>query len=151
MRVLRAVGVVVVVLVGALLGAWRLWGQAEVVRDGPLVVADAAWWPPYDEFQLQALMGGKLRIDDGCAYLGGGTVVWPDGTKWDEDEQAVELPNGDLVREGDTVKGGGGSFGGREDADFFEDSAIAKAIGDCREPGDEVSIFNTREDLERVS
>jgi hypothetical protein len=141
--------VVLVVLVGALVGAWRLFGQAEVGRDGPLVVKDAAWWPPFDQGGFEALIGGELRIDGDCAFLGDGTVVWPDGTEWDADEQAVRLPNGVLARDGDLVEGGGGSFGGPEDAHFFEDSAIANAIGDCREPGDEVAIFNTREDVQR--
>jgi len=75
-------------------------------------------------------------------------VVWPDGTEWVEDEQAVRLPNGDLAHEGDEVSGGGGSFGGAEDADTFEDSETARAIGDCRRRGDEVAVFNSHEDLE---
>ena len=143
----RLGGVAVVLALLGFIGAWRVWGKAGISVDGPVVSYDAPW-VSFGASGLDALIGGELELTGACVYLSGSPVRWPDGTSWNEEEAAVELADGTLVREGDSVSGGGGSFGGPEDADFFEDSATARALADCREPGDEVSIFNGTEDLE---
>ena len=144
---MRVAAVAVILAALGFVVPWRLWGQAGISVDGPVVSYDAPWLS-FGSSGLDALLGGELEITDGCVYLSGNPVRWPDGTSWDEDESAVRLSDGTLVREGDSVSGGGGSFGGPEDAGFFEDSATARALADCREAGDEVAIFNGKEDLE---
>lgn len=44
----------------------------------------------------------------GCLLVGEFPVVWPHGTTWDGDAQAVRLPDGQVVALGDRVSGGGG-------------------------------------------
>lgn len=38
-------------------------------------------------------------------------VLWPEGTGWNPSAQEVRLSNGDLAAMGDSVTGGGGSYG----------------------------------------
>lgn len=68
-------------------------------------------------------------------------VVWPYGTTWDEDAQAVRLSDGRVVALGDRVSGGGGY-------PYLSDlrSEFAKPLADCptNEYG-EVAMFNAGE------
>jgi hypothetical protein len=44
-----------------------------------------------------ALLTGKLRIVNDCAYLGDWAVVFPPGTVWGEDNQTIRLPSGVML------------------------------------------------------
>ena len=137
------VGVALVLLAGGFAGAYAAWGRTEVRTDGPLVVTDADWIFGAGE-SMDAMAAGVLAIDEDCVRLGDSPVVWPDGTSWDEGEQAVRLPGDRLARAGDQVSGGGGylTFASED-----EESRVGRLLGDCVSPGDEVIVFNDTEHL----
>ncbi|MET0882741.1 MAG: hypothetical protein ABWZ13_01205 [Acidimicrobiales bacterium] len=137
-RVLVAVAVVAALLVG--LVAWAPW-RAEYAVDGPVVAANED-----DGIALMALLGGELELVDGCLRLGDESVVWPRGTRWNEGQRAVELRDGTLLHDGDTISGGGGSLGADDPA--FEDGGAARALGRCRVEGQAVAFFNASETVE---
>ncbi|MGB7979798.1 MAG: hypothetical protein WCF36_03270 [Candidatus Nanopelagicales bacterium] len=55
-----------------------------------------------------ALLEGPLTLSGGCLLVGEFPVVWPYGTTWDSQAQAVRLSDGQVVALGDRVSGGGG-------------------------------------------
>ena len=55
-----------------------------------------------------ALIEGPLTLSGGCLLVGEFPVVWPYGTTWDSQAQAVRLSDGQVVALGDRVSGGGG-------------------------------------------
>lgn len=55
-----------------------------------------------------ALIEGPLTLSGGCLLVGDFPVVWPYGTTWDAQAQAVRLSDGQVVALGDRVSGGGG-------------------------------------------
>lgn len=78
-------------------------------------------------------------MSGGCLLLGGFPVVWPPDTTWDEDAEAVRLPNGQMASLGDRVSGGGGF-------PYLSDLGpeLAEQLADCplNERG-ENAMFNT--------
>jgi hypothetical protein len=139
-RVLGLVLAGIVVMAGCVTLAWAPW-RADYDVDGPVVAATR------DEgTSLQALLGGRLALVDGCLRLEGDAVVWPVGTWWDEGRRAVVLRDGTLLRDGDVVRGGGGSFGG--DDPEFGGSDAARALGRCWVAGQTVDFFNASETVE---
>jgi hypothetical protein len=82
----------------------------EASVDGPVVRQPES---PTGGAAEEAGIGGVLAIDAGCLYLSEGDelrypVVWPAGTTWDPDREAVILPRGTEIRPGDRVEGSGG-------------------------------------------
>jgi len=65
---------------------------------------------------LTAEVRGVLELDGSCLYVArddiGGRypIVWPAGTRWDQEKQAVVSPMGESMAIGDEVYGGGGYF-----------------------------------------
>ncbi len=65
---------------------------------------------------LTAEVRGVLELDGECLYLSLDEVgqrypvVWPAGTRWDPDSQAVVTPGGESMAVGAAVYGGGGYF-----------------------------------------
>lgn len=104
---------------------------------GPVVAHPAAG----DGSGHAALIEGPLTMSGGCLLVGEFPVVWPYGTTWDEDAQAVRLSDGRVVALGDRVSGGGGY-------PYLSDlrSEFAKPLADCptNEYG-EVAMFNAGE------
>lgn len=123
--------------------SWRVWGQADIERDGPLVVQDAPWFES-GYFSFLALLGGELHIDADCAYLNGEPVVWPTGTRWLDREHAVQLASGEVVHEGDGVSGGGGAWR-LDDLTGLDD-----LLAGCADQNTEVAVFNVHEHLDVV-
>lgn len=78
--------------------------------DGPIMHHIA---PPSGDDE-DAEIRGLIEISEGCVYVALDEVserypvVWPRGTSWDSDIQAVVLPSGELLAAGDAVYGGGG-------------------------------------------
>ena len=73
-------------------------------ENGPVVAHRAAGDGSGDD----ALIEGVLTVSDGCLLVGAFPVVWPYGTTWDPQAQAVRLSDGHVVALGDRVSGGGG-------------------------------------------
>jgi hypothetical protein len=139
--VLDLIGAVLVLVVAVT--AWRVWGPAGPERHGPLVVKEAPWFDA-GEFGFLAYLGGEVRIDGDCAYLGDDPVVWPTGTRWVERAHAVQLASGELLHEGDRVSGGGGAW--RLD----ELTGLDDLLAACARPDTEILVFNTHEQLDVV-
>jgi hypothetical protein len=58
---------------------------------------------------MASLIEGKLTIgSDHCAGVDGTLAVWPEGIIWSDVDNALKLPNGELVRVGMSVSGAGG-------------------------------------------
>jgi hypothetical protein len=62
------------------------------------------------------LLQGVLQLDGDCLYLVQAgiesrfPILWPAGTRWDEPNQSVVSPVGDVMRIGGAVEGRGGYF-----------------------------------------
>ena len=90
-----------------------------------------------------ALIEGPLTLSSGCLLVGEFPVVWPYGTTWDAEAQAVRLSDGQVVALGDQVSGGGGypylSGLGTE---------FAEPLADCpTNKYGEVAMFNAGEQI----
>jgi hypothetical protein len=128
--------VAVAVVLAATFTVWRVWGQEDVRRDGPLLVQDPAWFSVGEDDSLPAEIGGRLRIESGCAYLGEAFVVWPARTRWDADAQAVRLPAGGRARGGDMVVGHGG------EGIVWGPVEVDEMVARCSQPGRLLIVFN---------
>jgi hypothetical protein len=90
-----------------------------------------------------ALIEGPLTMSSGCLLVGEFPVVWPHGTTWDAEGEAVQLPDGQGVALGDQVSGGGGyphlSDLGAE---------LAEPLAGCpTNEYEEVAMFNAEEQI----
>lgn len=70
--------------------------------------------PSDSDHAMDAVVSGVLELDGSCLYIAGdgiaerNPILWPAGTPWDEEDQAVISPIGELMAVGDEVSGGGG-------------------------------------------
>ena len=90
-----------------------------------------------------ALIEGPVTLSGGCLLVGDFPVVWPYGTTWDAQAQAVLLSDGQVVALGDRVSGGGGY-------PYLSDlgTDLAEPLADC--PSNkygEVAMFNAGEQI----
>jgi hypothetical protein len=67
-------------------------------------------------------------------------IIWPSGTRIDEEDPIVLTSKGETIREGDTVEGGGGHY----PFDRFEELIPAE----CRTGADGVVVFNADSEIE---
>ncbi|MGB5169046.1 MAG: hypothetical protein WBN71_11895 [Acidimicrobiia bacterium] len=77
--------------------------------DGPVIASEKTAESGGEDAKLT----GTVVLNGACLELhsmSGETyaIAWPKGTTWDENEVAVLLSNGRLVRDGDSISGGGG-------------------------------------------
>jgi hypothetical protein len=87
---------------------------------------------------------GPLTLDqDRCAGVDGHLAIWPDGTAWDSEADALKLPDGSRVRVGDVVSGGGGYEAGTSAQRALADTAQRDQ---CSWDG-ETAIFNPSSDV----
>ncbi len=90
-----------------------------------------------------ALIGGALTMSGGCLLVGGVPVVWPYGTTWDAETEAVRLSEDQIVALGDRVSGGGGY-------PYLSDlgAEFAEPLEDCpTNEWEEVAMFNAQEQI----
>ncbi|HEX6300455.1 MAG TPA: hypothetical protein VF148_08325 [Acidimicrobiia bacterium] len=96
---------------------------------------------------MDAEVTGVLIVDDStsCILMEVGDVryplVWPAGTRWQEDTPAVVLADGQTVEAGMTVHGDGGYLS----PDHLEELAgpkVAAAAERCAGPSREIAFFN---------
>ena len=120
--------------------------------DGPVVRAS----PPYATSGEDAGVGGELLYRDGCLLFEQEpgmdvgiyhAIVWPAGTAWDEEAQAVVLADGRRVAIGDGVIGAGGYY---QPADLDLEPAARDVLTACtRSESGEVAQFNNQADAAR--
>ncbi len=95
-----------------------------------------------------ASIAGPVTLDDKrCVGIDRRLVIWPAGTSWDGEANGVRLPNGDVVRVGEAVAGGGYYVTGTSAQSSLAD---IEQRGRCAWDG-ETAIFNPGSDVERVS
>ncbi|MDJ0498247.1 MAG: hypothetical protein QNJ89_10475, partial [Acidimicrobiia bacterium] len=96
---------------------------------------------------MSAEVTGALRLDEaancvlmeleGVRY----PVVWPAGTRWQEDPPAVILKDGETIEIGMAVYGGGGYLNRQQTAQLAG-PAVAEAAARCAGPTGEIAFFN---------
>jgi hypothetical protein len=97
---------------------------------------------------MDALVSGVLVVEADCLRIArngegdGYPVLWPMGTTWDDDAQAVVTPAGETLSVGDEVAGGGGylNLGYIERVAGAEAAALArKCLNDMT---GQIAVFN---------
>jgi hypothetical protein len=97
---------------------------------------------------MDALLRGPVRLADGCLFIGSAPVIWPTGTTWDDEADAVLLKDGTRVAMGASVSGGGGSLSAADIAGVFNQE-LAEAVRACTPDGrPAASVFNPDERLQ---
>lgn len=120
-----------VVLVLALLAGWIAYevlvDQEEASTDGPVIANEDA------NGYNTALVSGPLALTDGCLTIKDFVAVFPYGTSWDEDAQAVEFggdfDDADPVAVGEDFHGGGGYYEGNARSGFVD--VVQEAVNAC--------------------
>lgn len=83
---------------------------------------------------------GELSLVDGCVGLGAEEefrpLLWPFGTTWDDEQQAVVTPSGQVIAIGEVVDTGGGSRSADGLDQFTNSSGVAQQAGACSSTGD---------------
>lgn len=77
-------------------------------------------------------------------------LVWPTGTRWQEDPPAVVLEHSEKVEPGMTVYGGGGYLH-RDHVEELSGSAVAEAPGRCAGPTGEIAFFNIESEVDVIT
>ena len=76
-----------------------------------------------------------LALTEGCLTIDNFVAVFPYGTSWDEDEQAVafggDFEDSHSVRVGETFRGGGGYYEGNVRTAFVD--VVQDAVDACLE------------------
>jgi len=122
--------------------------------DGPVLTSPAQPFGPSGG--MAAEVTGVLLLDEstncllmeleGVQY----PLVWPAGTRWQEDPPAVVLEHGERVHLGMTVYGGGGYLY-RDDVEELSGSAVAEAAGRCAGPTGEIAFFNIESGVDVIT
>jgi hypothetical protein len=95
--------------------------------DGPVITPAKEW----DDAPTAELIG-KLDLDAGCLLMRDSVVFWPQGTTWDEEEQAVLLTDGTHALIGHRFDGGGGEYDPDTDfVDLLDSTDAATRIERC--------------------
>ena len=111
--------------------------------DGPVVRHTSPYW---DEAMLESV-NGVLGLEGDCLFLSRPEwpdrypVVWPAGTAWDAENQAVVTPAGEMLRIGQEVNGGGG-FNDGESVEYFAGAEARELVQRCLGDSDQVAIVN---------
>jgi hypothetical protein len=121
-------------------------GRTDGIRvDGPLVAHDRGWLVLQGS-GFDAIVGGEVRLEDGCLLLSGDAALWPDETSWDEDANEVILEDGRRVSVGDSVRGGGGMAAEAGEPDSrsreWEESDLGRTLAGCLADDASVVVFN---------
>ena len=99
-----------------------------------------------------AIVSGTVVLERDCIYLDGPhdryPVVWPPGTSWRTDEEAVELPDGTLVRAGDRISGAGGFHQGTRLETYTNAEGVTVARRCVDNTHGNVAVFNSSDDIE---
>jgi hypothetical protein len=97
---------------------------------------------------MAALIRGPVRLTGDCLFIGNDPVIWPTGTTWDDEADAVVLNDGTVVAVGATVSGGGGSLSAADVAEVFNEE-LADAVRACAPDGrPAASVFNPDQGLQ---
>ena len=128
--------------------------SSEGSTDGPVLRSPSQLFGPTEG--MAAEVTGVITIDEttDCLLMeseGGARypIVWPAGTRWQEDPPAVVLEGGENVDPGMTVYGGGGYLY-REHVEELAGTAVAEAAGRCVGPTGEIAFFNIESEVDVI-
>ncbi len=105
----------------------------EAAVDGPVMRYPQ---PSSSKEGMAAMVQGVLQLEAGCLYIVQSDigqrfpVLWPAGTRWDEQNQTVVSPVGEVMQMGDPVEGGGG-FLYVADVERLAGSAASALAAEC--------------------
>lgn len=122
--------------------------------DGPVLVSRSEPFGPSGG--MAAEVTGVLFYDEStnCLLMELEDVqyplVWPAGTRWQEDPPAVVLDGGEKVEPGMTVYGGGGYLQ-REHVEELSGPVVAAAADRCAGPTGEIAFFNIDSEVDVVA
>lgn len=106
---------------------------------GPIVVALPSRNSNADDAEFEGVADfGPLN---GCFTIEGTPVVWPPGSEWSDQEQAIILESGFRIADGDSIMGGGGYFSLDNLAWHVATDGI-ETLESCFPDSDEIFIFN---------
>lgn len=97
---------------------------------------------------------GEVVFEGECLYLYQSEidtrypVIWPNGTEWDSDQDAVVLPDGTPVGERFEVYGGGGYHHLDRLSEFTTEEGVAVVSSCVDNEFGEVAVFNSSGDVE---
>ena len=136
----------------AALALYLATGRTNGIKvDGPLVAHDRGWLV-LGGSGFDAMVGGEVRLEDGCLLLSGDAALWPDDTSWDEDANEVILEDGRRVSVGDSVRGGGGMAAEAGEPDSrsreWQESELGRAVAGCLADDAAVVVFNYDSEIE---
>lgn len=115
---------------------------ADGTVDGPLLA-----WSSGSGSGMDAIVLGVVELSpEGCLRLGGMPVVWPAGTRWNDDDGAIQLPNDVQVNIGDQVNGGGGYLDVQAISSLLGRD-VADAVEPCLGKTGEIAVFNASDDV----
>lgn len=127
---------------------------SEGAVDGPVLTSPSQIFGPSDG--MAAEVTGSVVFDDSanCLHLEleeiKYPVIWPAGTRWQQDPPAVVLKGGETVDPGMTVYGGGGYLS-RDHVEELAGGAVAEKAGNCAGPTGEIAFFNLESTVTVVS
>ncbi|PPK92221.1 hypothetical protein CLV92_11683 [Kineococcus xinjiangensis] len=104
--------------------------------NGPLVISHGESATAAD-----AKVAGVVGYDGRCVTVADRPVVWPEGTTWDEKDQAVVLPDGTRAPVGSVIEGGGG-YRQPDPAPQGSDEGVVPMLEACAGPTGEVAVLN---------
>ena len=114
--------------------------------DGPVIVS-----APSNNGE-DAEISGTISLEGECLYVNLDDVrfpvVWPNGSRWEEEAQSIVLPGGVVVEPGDFVEGGGGYHQPDRVGVTAGPEAEALAQQCAEQPFREVAIFNASGDIQ---
>ncbi|MEO1057730.1 MAG: hypothetical protein AAFY28_12515, partial [Actinomycetota bacterium] len=87
-----------------------------------------------------AAANGELRVVDGCVVLGADDsfvpLLWPFGTTWNDDLQAVVTPNSRTIAIGERIDTGGGSYLAGGVSRFTDSAEVMQTAAACSATGE---------------
>jgi hypothetical protein len=125
----QATAVASVVLVAggiALTRGLLVTDDADTVAGGPSPVLTLPEWNAWPAAEVE----GVLSLRDGCLFIGDHAAIWPNGTTWNEPEQAVRYESLS-ISVGDSVHGGGGFYAVGSDAGSAMGDATWESAQQC--------------------
>ena len=126
-----------------------LGAVGETAVDGPVMRYPT---PPSDDDGMAAEVRGMLQLDGECLYIyldeAGERypVLWPIGTRWDEQNQAVIPPAGSPMPVGSDVYGSGGYLSAADIERLAGSDAAALASSCVDNKYGEIAVVNNQPD-----
>ncbi|MEM9655227.1 MAG: hypothetical protein AAGA65_24260 [Actinomycetota bacterium] len=149
----KAVMAIAFVILGAAVYWWTPLGRGGPGVDGPVIHSGFSFGGDGED----ALIEGTVVLDGDCLYIKAPDagvrypVVWPHGSRWQDEPAGVILPGGAVALLGTPVSGGGGYHSDRSRIESVTgDAGTQLALRCAEDPYREVAIFNPGSSVEAI-